>query len=199
MSSPKSISGGYDNKDAVAKAVKMVPAAKNHTRARDYSPVETAFSADFMTSGNKDNWFIDTKALYHMTPRQDWFGKHTQPIVSEIISPTYSKMKVLFQGDINISVEREYAPVTVRARNVLCVPDLNVNLLSLYCMTLQGLCLEYHTGECRIYNSEFALLATATGYGHMFQLDVKEVAILVSDSADDDYYDFWEETNMPSF
>lgn len=78
-------------------------------------------------------------------------------------------------------------------RNVLYVPDLNVNLLSYDCMVSQGISLQFFTGQCRIYNSEYALLATATGYGtDVHKLDVEEAPILV-------YDDFWNETNIASF
>lgn len=178
-------SGGGDNSSTVNSQHSSKSSnntSKNNTAYVKSSRVTPVFSAAFLTGKfNQSDWFIDSGSSYHMSMRQDWFGETNNPGISEITTANNSKMKVVCVGDINISVQREDAAQTVLVRNVLCVPDLTANLLSVSRIVENGNTIEFVDGGCRIYNSNRVLLATATLLGNLYRLNIaKNTALLAS-------------------
>ncbi|KAH1021759.1 hypothetical protein HUJ04_011243 [Dendroctonus ponderosae] len=92
---------------------------------------KNAFSAVFL-SGNysKENFYLDSGASNHMSPNESWIKNTSPSIISEIIVANKQKLQVKGSGNIEIITQSFGKCHEVSVENVLCVPELSTNLLS---------------------------------------------------------------------
>lgn len=91
-----------------------------------------AFSAIFMTSRfNQNDWYIDSGASRHMTARQDFIVSPSHQLeTKEVIIANQTSIPVLCSGDVKIVTVLNDQEYDITVRNVLCIPSLTTNLLS---------------------------------------------------------------------
>uniref|UniRef100_A0A2H1WW51 SFRICE_034329 n=1 Tax=Spodoptera frugiperda TaxID=7108 RepID=A0A2H1WW51_SPOFR len=78
---------------------------------------------------SKDEWYVDSGASVHMTAVQGWLQDVSSPkTCSEIMIANNEKLQVVCRGSIEISTQQGY---DITIKEVLCVPSLTTNLLSL--------------------------------------------------------------------
>lgn len=136
---------------------------------------KTAFSAVFLSGNfNKNDFYLDSGASRHMTPNENWIKNSMQPIISEIIVANKETLPVKCSGEIDIttSCNGKYYDITVE--NVLCVPNLTTNLLSVSALISKGNHISFNIGGCSIYNSKNELVATADLIDGIYKLKLKD-------------------------
>lgn len=80
---------------------------------------------------NKDIWFIISGASKHMTAsKQNLIQMAHQLEIKEIIVANKTKLPVLFSGEVNIVTQVIGAEYEVAVRDVLYIPNLTTNLIS---------------------------------------------------------------------
>lgn len=118
------------------------------------------FSVVFMSGKfNKTEWYVDSGASAHMTVNKDWLkNMKLSTCLPEIIVANESKVSVDCSGDVDIVSDLE-CHITVK--NVLCVPTLTTNLLSVSELIKNGNHVVFEEKHCYIYNRSDALVAIA--------------------------------------
>lgn len=146
-----------------------------------------AFSAVFL-SGNfsQTDWYIDSGASCHLTSKQDWLMITTkQHNVKEIVIADKSRVPVNGCGDVQITTvvgDTEYQiPVT----EVLYVPKLATNLLSVSQLMAKGNIVTFKDSHCYIYNRRRELVATADLTGGVYKLKIKQPDCLLASVSGD--------------
>lgn len=130
------------------------------------------FSAVFLSGKyDKDDIFIDSGATKCMTMHRDWLTGTKDFDVPHIRAANNQLMKVDCIGAMNFSVKTEGICKEFRVKEVLCVPDLTANLLSVSQITLMGNRVIFHSRGCEIRNAKDELLATASCVDGLFKLD----------------------------
>ncbi|XP_011701738.1 PREDICTED: phosphoribosylformylglycinamidine synthase-like [Wasmannia auropunctata] len=84
-------------------------------------------------SFDKDSWFIDSGCTTHMSMRNDWFSKYTNNDTKEVF--TANNQKMYSQGT-----------------DVMYVPEIATNLLSVSKMAEKGLIIVFDDQKCHVYN-----------------------------------------------
>lgn len=88
-----------------------------------------AFSASMIN--DSDSWYVDSGASMHMTMHRDWLSDVTSAPVQNIKIANNKVLKVECCGNVSIKVMAEDGCTEViQVRNVLYVPELSNNLLS---------------------------------------------------------------------
>lgn len=134
------------------------------------------FCAGF-TSGffDKNDWYIDSGASYHMSMRDDWMESKYDHDISEITVANDSKLNVKSAGKIVMKTDGDgNSSKLLPINDVLHVPDLSANLLSVSQIVSRNFTVIFNVNGCRILDSNENLIATGRHVNNMFKLNAKE-------------------------
>lgn len=130
-----------------------------------------AFSAVFLSGNfNKEEWYIDSGASMHMTCNEKWLKNIEATTINEIIVANSKKMSVISKGDIQLNLKTDKVSSNITIKNVLCVPGLITNLLSVSQIIKAGNVIEFKSDGCFIYNKNKELLATGILVNNVYKL-----------------------------
>lgn len=131
-----------------------------------------AFSAVFLSGKyNKHEFYVDSGASAHMTANIDWIvNANYSQCIPDIIVANESKLPVLCVGSVNISTDCKY---DITIQNVLCVPSLTTNLLSVSELIKNGNNVIFKKDQCYIYNQKNELVATAELTDGVYKLNIQ--------------------------
>jgi hypothetical protein len=155
-----------------SKCFKKYPSLRkelNFTKTINYSnldnnssKVETILNSSKLSSSSKSktiiDFILDSGATIHISYRRDIFTtiRPTNTIVKWGNSNRIIKAKGI--GDINVYFTSNPSKL-VKIKDVLYIPSLQVNLLSLSTITKKGYKLTFNKANCFIYNANNSLLA----------------------------------------
>lgn len=145
-----------------------------------------AFSAATKGSIMKDRWLLDSGASMHMTSRNDWMYNVTEPTVKQVTVANREPLAVKGVGCINIQTSQADM---IQIKNVLYVPGLAANLLSVSTIVESGHNVTFTRNGCEIQNSKNEVVCTATLSNKLYVMDTSsEVVHLTSSSQNDSTY-----------
>lgn len=99
-------------------------------------------------------WFLDSSCINHMSGELSLFNEMKEGIKKTVKLGNHSQMKVVGAGDIRLSIDG----VSHLMQDVLYVPDLKNNLLSIGQLQEKGLEILIKSNECRIYHPSKGLI-----------------------------------------
>lgn len=102
------------------------------------------------TRSKSNDWYIDSGASSHMTPNVSLLSNCKHSPVIDIQAANDSKLLVKCAGDTTLKLNSE----EVSVKNVLCVPDLTANLLSVYRMVKAGNKVVFDEDGCTIFDKQ---------------------------------------------
>ena len=103
---------------------------------------------------HNDVWFLDSGCSNHMCGELSLFSELNEGIKKTVRLGNHSQMKVMGAGNIRLSIEG----VSHLVQDVLYVPDLKNNLLSIGQLQEKGLEILIKFNECRIYHPSRGLI-----------------------------------------
>lgn len=134
-----------------------------------------AFSVVFLNGiFDKGDWYMDSAASNHITSRGDWLKNVAKTAVDKITVANNEKLSVKCSGQVNISTLVDKQSFDIVVNDVLYVPGLSTNLLSVGQLTRRGNRVLFSGKDCAIYNSADELIATATMENNMYKLNVNK-------------------------
>lgn len=139
-----------------------------------------AFSATVKENISDCKWFLDSGASMHMTSRKDWMYNVTEPSVNSITVANKEPLAVKGVGCVDIHLSQDKV---IQVKNVLYVPGLAANLLSVSTIVKNGYKVIFIKRGCEIQDGKDEVVCTATLSNKLYILDTsKEVAHLTSSS-----------------
>lgn len=137
------------------------------------------FSVVFLDGAyGKSEWYVDSGASAHMTCNNDWIANgDSNPRLPEIIVANDTKVPVLCSGDVQITTGCNY---NITVKDVLCVPSLTTNLLSVSELIKNGNNVVFEASNCYIRNKVNELVATASLNNGVYKLDIKTTDCLLA-------------------
>lgn len=139
---------------------------RKNNNQNNFAAIFSAYS-----SLNPDDWYIDSGATMHMTKRSDWMYDLEAPPIQKITVANNSTVSVQNMGKVNIQTNVCKDVHQIQVRNVLFIPELSANLLSVSQLTRNGCNLEFTDEGCNIYNANRVLIATAKLSDNMYKLN----------------------------
>lgn len=101
---------------------------------------------------------------------EQWFSNIEKSSIDEISTANNSKMDVRGIGTLKLCVKNSESLITVEVKDVLFVPDLTANLLSVSRIVSNGNSVKFAEKECRIFDSEGGLLGIAYLENNLYKL-----------------------------
>lgn len=121
-----------------------------------------------VSSAGKENWYFDSGASAHMSSNEALFNGNIEPKVAEVTVANNSKMMVKGVGNIDLPTiaNRE----SVELNDVLFVPELCLNLLSVSKIVQKGHEVRFTNNGCKVITKDKEVIATGNHVDGMFQL-----------------------------
>ena len=117
-----------------------------------------------------NDWFVDSGVNLHMTIRKDFFVDLNPSQIKEIYVANREKLEVEAMGNIDIQLQTLGKVIDITIYDVLYVPDLIVNLLSVSRITRKGYSVKFLADKCIIQRDD-EIIATVNLVENMFKLD----------------------------
>lgn len=131
-------------------------------KQQKYNNKQVGFCTVFATGAiNSNKWYVDSGASMHMTMKKDWFIDIKKSNVEEVFVASKHKLDVHGVGDVKININNNNGDcLDVTVHNVLYVPGLTANLLSVRQMLKKGFVVEFKDDKCTILKDNI-VVATA--------------------------------------
>lgn len=108
-----------------------------------------SFSKEVQPARTRE-WYIDSGTSRHMSPYKKLFGNVKSTALTKISIANNNKIDISGIGDVKIQLNDEH----INVNQVLYVPELSSNLLSVHQMTNAGNKLVFDENGCIIYNKD---------------------------------------------
>lgn len=145
------------------------PKKKTTEKAEENKSFVAAFSACSQTM-NPDLWYVDSGASMHMTNRRDWMYDVTSPPVPTITVASKTALSVDSMGKVNLLMNGSNE-TKIQVREVLYIPKLAANLLSVSAMVKNGCKVTFRDKCCDIHDKNGKFLCTAELVNNLYQLN----------------------------
>lgn len=133
-----------------------------------------AFSVIFLNGDfDNDDWYIDSAASNHVTSKEDWMTNKKESDIKEIIVANNEKLEVKCSGQVNITTVVDGKTFDIAVKNILYVPSLTTNLLSVGQLARNGNYVIFDEKGCKIFSSANELVATADLKNNIYKLNLK--------------------------
>ncbi len=120
---------------------------------------------------NSDKWFIDSGCSNHMTYNKSLFESYTAGHPASVDFGNNNSAEVAGTGNVKIDICVNGKQVKCVLQNVLHVPELGYQLLSVPTFDKSGFNTSFYSRRCQITKGS-QLLATATMKGNLYELDI---------------------------
>lgn len=138
------------------------------------NPVEHAFGTNKGNQSYAQNnlWNLDSGCTSHMSPFVDWMDDFEQMNSTVNLAGEDNILQIKGKGNIRVSiVDNEGYKKNVLIRNVLYVPNLRTNLLSVSCLINQGNKVVFDDQGATIWSKEDEIIAQARQENRMYTLE----------------------------
>lgn len=136
---------------------------------------EKGFTAVFSATPAKLDcveWYVDSGASLHMTNISDGMYDIRAPPIQCIMVANNTSVTVEKMGNINLDLLSKDGNINhIQVRDILYVPQLSTNLLSVSQLAKNGCQVIFNKTGCEIYNKQKQLVATARLTNNMYKLN----------------------------
>lgn len=142
---------------------------------------QVALSAVFLSGKYDSNdWFIDSGATRHMTMHRNWIRGTKKYGVEPIRAANNEIMRVECSGTVDFSANVDGERIEIEFQDVLCVPELTTNLLSVSEITKKGKSVIFSPSGCVVADSEGNVLVKASLINGLYRIDGSEGTALAT-------------------
>lgn len=120
---------------------------------------------------HSNEWFVDSGASSHMTPKKGWLKEVNSSSISEIVPENNEQMTVNGVGNATLRIcEKD-----IDVENVLFVPNLATNLLSVAHIVEKRNSVVFDKNGCRIMKDNGELLAKTKNTSGVYKFNDQTV------------------------
>lgn len=118
-----------------------------------------------------NDWYIDSGASSHMVNTQDWMVDARQSSLDDVMVADNNRLKVEAVGSVKLTLDRgKEQPMDATVNDVLYVPKLCANLLSVSQLVKRGNTIKFDKDGCKLYRSDGELIGTADLVDNIYKL-----------------------------
>ncbi|UYV63101.1 hypothetical protein LAZ67_2003141 [Cordylochernes scorpioides] len=139
--------------------------------------------ANNLKNNSQNIWFLDSGATEHMTSNRLKMT-NTKSISTSVEMANNEKIKVSEMGDVTIKLCHEYGGETLFLENVLYVPELDGNILSVGRIEERGNKVLFQNGKASVFGSDGGLILKSNRRGRIYTVEELKIAKVKSPSAD---------------
>lgn len=155
--------------------------ASNTSESSSKDSSAPAFNVVFSTGHfDRQDWYVDSGASHHMTSNFDWLTNVKKSYIREITVADDTKVSVRGSGNLKLESYCQGKSQIIDVNDVLCVPHLTTNLLSVSQIIKHGNKVIFGKDGCSIYDANKNLLATASLIHNVYRLNTTQTLLLFS-------------------
>lgn len=143
---------------------------KRPEKKKSDTSVKVAFLTHNLQTIKDSSWIIDSAASAHMSPNKKLFTSLEKLSESNVIVADNKSLRVKGKGTITISALVNGQNRDIIIQNVLYVPELGVNLLSVRKITEKGYIVKFNEHTCDIVNANREIMAVAKPNNNIYSL-----------------------------
>ena len=131
-------------------------------------------------------WYLDTGATNHMTGRKEFFNKLDESITGSVKFGDNSWIQIKGRGEIEVS---QKDGSTLCLGNVLFVPKLEANILSLGRLDEEGYRMVMGEGKLTIFNPYgklFVEVHRSSGRLYLLKLSISDQCLITTEATPED-------------
>ncbi|UYV64026.1 hypothetical protein LAZ67_2006351 [Cordylochernes scorpioides] len=148
----------------------------------DYTVI-ALFVDNFKNNNSQNIWFLDSGATEHMTSNKLKMT-NTKSISTSVEMANNGKIKVSEMGDVTIKLGHEYGGEILFLENVLYVPELDGNILSVGRIEERGNKVLFQNGKASVFGSNGELILKSNRRGRIYTVEELKMVKVKSPSAD---------------
>lgn len=159
-------------------------------------PPNNGFIAAFSAMQLQDhlNWYVDSGASMHMTVHRDWLDSEEASPVQSIRITDNKSLRVECSCNVTVRIPSENGFKTIQVKNVLYIPELSTNLLSVSKIIKNNCKVEFEKDGCIIYNQTGKFVAKANLTNDTYRLETYDNTIkAMSATADNNDTYLWHQ------
>lgn len=144
-----------------------------------HKETKNAFTAVYLTKQqheDKSEWYIDSGASQHMTPFENWLDESKETSINEIITANDKRLSVSRAGKVTIALNNREVDI----KNVLCVPQLTTNLLSVSQMVKNGNRVQFDSNGCTVLDSNNKTIINVQPVDGVYKIHAQNVKCLLT-------------------
>lgn len=125
------------------------------------------------TTYKRTDWYIDSGASTHMISDKERLSDISyNPSMKHIVVANNVTVPVLCSGKTQLTTIVEGSEHNIVVQNVMCIPNLTTNLLSVSELIRNGNRVAFGENICKIYNKHNILVAKAYLVNGVYKLDI---------------------------
>lgn len=132
----------------------------------DKNSNEEKNSKAMITMGNENDWYLDSGASCHMTPYRNKLKNTSESKIKSIITANNEKINVCSTGNTMVNIDDK----DIEIKNVLFVPKLCANLLSVKKIVDNGNKVIFNKNNCTIYNEKNEIITKCVAENGVYKL-----------------------------
>lgn len=152
-----------DEKDTVKRGTLQTPRGAVHK----------ALCMNRITTSSPNQWHLDSGATDHMTSQKAKLADY-RPWASTVVTAGRESLKVLGKGRVEIQLSNEIGGAHITLEDVLYVPELNCNLLSVGRIEERGLRVVFAEGKAEVIEGDGQLILAATREGRLYSVEEEQ-------------------------
>lgn len=156
--SPQHLANVCPEKQSKSETKQKTDTAKEKAETAFVAHAFVAHSAEavgMLTVSDANEWYIDSGATTHMSPHKQNINERRNSTINEIKIASDERLAVEFCGNGNFMIDDN----EITVNDILYVPKMSVNLLSVYGMVKHGNTIIFNSDGCKIYNKQNVMIA----------------------------------------
>lgn len=157
-----------ESEDTVCALFAALPARPTHTvttqitsadsEMSEANPDDALLAVGLLTTTNKSDWFLDSGASTHMCCQGEHFTNTRPPKIKTVTAANKAKIPVEIEGDICMRNSGSVGCRKILLQNVLHIPDLTANLVSVSAIAKQGGEVIFRENKCQVRDKAGSVL-----------------------------------------
>lgn len=160
------------------------PAKQSNKQVVKPTSLYTSYAVSTVQPGA---WYVDSGASAHMCSDPRLLSDVNQAVNSEVVVANNMRLNVQSMGNVYLPID----DCKVKVENVLCIPDLCANLLSVSQIVRKRNKVIFDYKGCKIYDPENNLLASGSLDGELFKLNCSETDYAFTANRADNALNLW--------
>jgi len=165
--------------------------SKDNFSQKTFSTILSASTID------RESWYIDSGATSHFT-NDKWLSIIDNVPNAMCTVADNKQLPIKSIGNVQIGINQNGKEDTVLVTNVLHVPDLTTNLLSVSKITQRGHTVVFDKEKCTIYDEDKNIVATATEDHGMYKLNKSKNHVNIANTITSNYEIWHRRLGHPS-
>lgn len=154
--------------------------------SKDNRPgVSGVFSAVFLSGQfSRKDWYIDSGASAHITVLESCLDDCKPSGIEHIVVANNTKVPIKCAGNVKIQTQVGRESYDILVKDVLCIPELTTNLISVSQLVKNGNKVHFESDVCKIFNTQNTLIATADLVDNVYRLNLNRLSACFLTTAD---------------